>query len=171
MHHLYCRRVSFHACICPTGTVMGPIGWRDRGVKMRGVRLLGLVIRNSGIGSVLTGWLILYLVLALVILFFEPEVTNYGDALWFLWAVSTTVGLGDVTAVTPIGRLATVICSITAILVVAIFTGVVVDFTNERRNARLNESASVLLDKLERLPELTKDELVDISKKIRHYRS
>jgi voltage-gated potassium channel len=96
----------------------------------------------------------------------EAGIATYLDALWFLWAVTTTVGLGDVTAVTLIGRIATIIDSIMGMIVVALFTGVVVDYFNECRNAQLDESLVEFLDKMEHLDELDKAELSRISRRV-----
>ena len=135
-----------------------------------GLKLLLLVLRRSGVTRIVVIYLIVYALLSLIVWLAEPGVTSYVDALWFLWAVSTTVGLGDVTAITFVGRAATVIDSIMGMVVVAIFTGVVVDYYNERRNAQLDESLTELLDKFERLDELNKDELRRISRRVRALR-
>jgi voltage-gated potassium channel len=137
---------------------------------MRTLRLLWLVIKRSGAMRMLVAFLLALMLCAVVILLAEPGVETYGDALWFLWAVSTTVGLGDITAVTATGRIAVVVCSIFAIVTTAILTAVVVDFFNERRQQQLDESVSLFLDKLERLPELSKAELEAIARRVRTLR-
>ena len=133
-------------------------------------RLLAVVIRRSGASRVVAWFLTVYLVCAGVVMVAEPGVERYVDALWFLWEVATTVGLGDMTAVTLLGRAATILCSIHGIVTVAIITAVIVDFFNECRHAQLDESKTLLLDRLEHLDELSKDELRDISAKIRRLR-
>lgn len=137
---------------------------------MHKVRLLWLVIKRSGAGKLLNVFVILYLLCALVVMLVEPNVTSYWDALWFLWAVSLTVGLGDYTAVTILGRVATMICSLFALVIASIVTAVIVDFFNESRQHQMNEALTTILDKLERLPELSKEELEHISNQIKKYR-
>ena len=134
-------------------------------------RLLFIIIRRSGAGGILAGFLGLYLACALVTLVVEPDVTTIVDALWFMWAVSTTVGLGDLTAVTIVGRTASMICSVAAIVTTAIITAVVVDYFNESRQNQMDESVSLFLDKLEHLPELDESELEEISARVRKMRS
>jgi voltage-gated potassium channel len=137
---------------------------------MRRIRLFLVVLRRNGGLPLLSGLVVLTLVAALVVLAFEPGVTNLGDALWYCWEVSTTVGLGDVFAVSPVGRIASVVLSLYAIVVTAIVTGVIVTFYQERRDAQLKQSVAELLDKLERLPELDEEELRQISEQVRRYR-
>ena len=134
------------------------------------LRLLVVVLKRSGAMVVLGNFLLIYFVCGFIVLCVEPDVTTYGDALWFLWAVSTTVGLGDFTAVSLIGRVAAVVCSVSAILCSAIITGVIVDFFNELRQRQLDQSLAEFLDKLERLPELSKEELEDISERVASFR-
>ena len=137
---------------------------------MRRVRLLWLVIRRSGAWKALAAFLVLFFVCAILVLVAEPGVDNFFDALWFLWAVSTTVGLGDLTAVTIVGRIASMVCSVFAIVTTAALTGVIVDFFSEAREQDLQGSISEFLDKLERLPELDREELEDISKRVKKLR-
>ena len=134
------------------------------------LHLLFVVLRRSGVYKVLLVFLVFYMLCALVVLCAEPGIERYGDALWFLWAVSTTVGLGDITAVTIAGRVATILCSLYAIATTALITGVIVDYFNEERQRQYDESLTLFLDKLERLPELDHDELVSISKKVKRNR-
>lgn len=115
-------------------------------------------------------FLSVYLACGLIVLWMEPGVTTYADALWFLWAVSLTVGLGDFTAVTIVGRLATIVCSLFALIATAVITGVIVDFFNESRMQQLDGSVTEFMDKLEHLDELDKDELKGISQRIKRLR-
>ena len=134
------------------------------------LHLLFVVLRRSGVYKALLGFLGVYLFCTTVVLIAEPKIERFDDALWFLWAVSTTVGLGDITAVTFAGRVAAVICSLCAITTTALITGVIVDYFNEERQRQYDESLTLFLDKLERLPELDRDELVKISKKVKRNR-
>ncbi len=137
---------------------------------MNKLRVLGLIVKRSGVGKGLLIFLAVYMVCAAIVQISEPNINNYGDALWFLWAVSLTVGLGDYTAVTPLGRSAVVLCSLFAVVIVGIVTAVVVDYFNEVRQHQLDESVVVFLDKLERLPSLSKEELETIAKKVKKLR-
>lgn len=129
-----------------------------------------VVLRRSGGYSVLGGLVVLYLACAAAVMVAEPGVGTYGDALWYCWEVATTVGLGDVAAVTVVGRVVSVVLSLYAIVATAIVTSVLVDYYQERRQDQLHQSLSEFLDKLERLPELDRAELERISKTVRQYR-
>ena len=61
--------------------------------------------------------------------------------------------------------------SIYAALVIAIVTGVVVNFFNQLVALRQKKTLTAMLDKLERLPELPREELEQIAKAVREYHS
>lgn len=134
------------------------------------IRLLRVVLKRSGATKVLIVFLVTYAICALAVQIAEPGVDSFLDALWFLWAVSLTIGLGDITAITFVGRTATIICSLFALITTAIVTAVIVDYFNEVRHAQLDSSISAFLDKLENLDKLDKDELREISEKVKKYR-
>lgn len=137
---------------------------------MRKLRLFWTIIKRSGVDKAAIGLVASVLVCAAIVTVAEPAVVTYGDGLWYCWAVISTVGLGDYTAVTAVGRIATMSLSLYAIIVTAILTGVIVDFYNERREAQRNAALTEFLDKLERLPELSEAELVEISRRVREMR-
>ncbi len=62
---------------------------------------------------------------------FEPNITTFWDAMWYCFTVITTIGFGDMVAVTRAGRILTVVLGIYGIVVVAILTSVIVNFYNE----------------------------------------
>ena len=73
---------------------------------------------------------------ALILMYVEPVGTgslggSFGDSLWYAFAVVTTIGFGDFTAVTPLGRGITVLLGIYGIIVVAVITSIIVNFYNE----------------------------------------
>ena len=66
-----------------------------------------------------------------------------------------------------IGRILTVYIAINEILLVAILSGVVVSYYLEVIHRREKESVTMFLDKLEHLSELSKEELDDISARVK----
>lgn len=59
---------------------------------------------------------------------FEESITSYWDAMWYCFAVITTIGFGDFAASSTVGRILTVFLGIYGIVVVAILTSVIVSY-------------------------------------------
>ena len=91
------------------------------------------------------------------------------DSIWFCFATSTTIGYGDIVAVSFIGRILSIFLSIYSIAVVAIFTAVITSFFMEQAKIRAKENARKFIDDLQHLDELSKEELKELSKKIKHF--
>lgn len=68
------------------------------------------------------------LLFALILHLIEPNITSFGDALWYTFSVVTTIGFGDVVVVTVIGRILSVILGLFGIFMVAIITSVIVNY-------------------------------------------
>ena len=130
-------------------------------------RLLWSIIRRSAADKVIGAFLVNYLIVSVLIMFIEPNIESFGDALWYVFVASTSIGFGDFAAVTIPGRLLTVYITIHEILMVAIISGVVVGYYLEVIHRRENESLTLFMDKLEHLPSLSREELEIISEKIK----
>ena len=138
---------------------------------MRRLRILNRILKQTGADRLLYGFVVFYILCAAVIWLCEPGIQTMGDALWYCYAVITTVGFGDVLVTTPLARIISVILSIYAILVIAIVTGVVVNFFNQIVELRQSETMMSMLDKLEHLPEMSGSELEEISQQVREMRN
>ena len=68
----------------------------------------------------------------------EDDMTSFGDGLWYSFAVITTIGFGDITAKTIIGRFLTVILGLYGIIVTASITSVIVNYYNEVKAGDIN---------------------------------
>ena len=96
---------------------------------------------------------------------------SYGDALWYCYAVVTTIGFGDVVAQSFLSRVLSVLLSVSAALVIALITGVVVNYYNQISALRQKETLAAFVDKLEHLPELPPEELEQISLRVREFQN
>ena len=130
----------------------------------------GEFLKRTRADHILLGFVLFLLADAAVIRLVEPDIHRYGDALWYCYAVISTAGFGDIVTVTLIGKICSVLLTIYTIFVVAIVTGVVVNFYTQLVEMQQKETLAMFMDKLERLPELSKEELEHISQKVRKFR-
>jgi len=134
---------------------------------MKKLRILKGILKNTHTDRYIGGFVIFFLADAFLMMLFEPGITNYRDALWYCYAVFSTAGFGDLVAVTLIGRILSVLLTLYALLIVALVTGVVVAYYNDMVSVKYKISKSEILDKLEQLDTLSKEELKELSERIR----
>ena len=137
---------------------------------MKKLRILWTVIKRVKFDKALFAFILWFFIAAFIILLAEPSVNTYRDALWYTFVSCTSIGFGDITAVTFIGRLVTILITIYEIVLVAMFSGLVVSYYLEVVHRREKMTATVFLDKMEHLSELSREELVEIEEKIKKLR-
>ena len=103
--------------------------------------MLQSIVRRTYAAEILFGLLMLILSSSWVLMYMEEGIANYKDALWYCFALVTTIGFGDITAVTDLGRAMSVVLGIYGIIVVALITSIIVNFYGEIKKARPEEEA------------------------------
>ena len=98
-------------------------------------RRLEKVIRKTYAVEIIFGMLLLIVAFSIVLHKTEPGMETVGDALWYCFAIVTTIGFGDITATGILGRVLSVILGIYGIIVVSLITSVIVNFYNEVKDA------------------------------------
>ena len=146
-------------------------GENDKATKNASLKFRAVwpVIRAAGLVPWTMMFVILFLAVTLIVDVSEPGMDGLGNTAWLMFQVVTTIGLGDFTPVSIVGRVATVILSTYSVLFLALVTGAVVSYCQERLKAHQNESAAHFIDQLEHLPELSHEELVDLSDKVKRF--
>lgn len=133
------------------------------------IRRMIQIINRTGLTKVLIAYIITLFAGALLITIFEPGIKNYGDALWYCFASSTTTGYGDFAAVGIVGRTVTVLVTISGILTVAIIPGVIVSYYTEYLRIKEKETISTFLEDLENLSNLSKEQLDSLSERVKKF--
>lgn len=139
------------------------------GGVLKKTRLLKIVLKRTGAIKLLCSYVIVFFAVSVAIWIFEPNITRFFDSIWYCFSVATTIGLGDVLATTLVGRVLSIFLSICSILIIAVVPGVITSYYVESTKLRADESSAKFLDDLERLPELSKEELVELSEKVKKF--
>ena len=96
--------------------------------------VLRKIVRKTYAAEILFGMLMLIVAFSIVLPQFDPGIPSFGDALWYCFAIVTTIGFGDFAAITLPGRAISVILGLYGIIVVALITSIIVNFYNETKN-------------------------------------
>jgi len=99
----------------------------------------------------------------------DPDIHDLSDALWFTFQTGTTIVYGDLIVNNPIARFITVLFSIYSMALVAVFTGILAAYFVEVIRSEAKDSAIKFLLDLERLPEMSHDELVELSNRAKKF--
>lgn len=137
---------------------------------MKKLRILRMVLHKTKADRLVLGFVVFLLVVSGILWAVEPGMTTYREALWYCYAIISTSGFGDFVAVTFVGRVCSILVTIYAIFVIGIVTGVVVSYFQQTVQVQFEESKMAFLDKLEHLPELSKEELEEMAAKARKLR-
>ncbi len=137
---------------------------------MKKLRILISILVHTKADKMLLSFLLFWLVAALLIQLFEPGITSYGDALWYCYAVITTIGFGDVVVTTLFAKVISIILSIYAVIIIGIVTGVIVNYYNQIIQIQQQETIVSIIDKLEHLPNMSQEELKELSHKVKSFK-
>ena len=137
---------------------------------MTGLRILRKLLRTTSVTRIFWVFLAFMVLCTFMVWWCEPTITTYRDAVWYIYAVVTTIGFGDYLATVPPVRIISIILSIYAHFALALITGLAVSFFNEVISLRNKETITAFIDKLEHLPELSKEELEQLSEQVSRYR-
>ena len=110
------------------------------------VSVLKRIVRKTYAVEILFGMLLLIVAVSIVLPGLEPGIERFTDGLWYCFAIVTTIGFGDITATTGIGRLLSVILGLYGIIVVSLITSIIVNFYSEVKADGDTEDADALKD-------------------------
>ena len=98
------------------------------------LKLLLKIIKSSYAPQVMIGLLILIISFSFILIRTEKTMTHFGDALWYCFAIITTIGFGDFTTVSTFGRILSVVLGAYGIIVISLITSIIVNFYEEKKN-------------------------------------
>ena len=136
---------------------------------MKKLRILGQILKRTRTTELIVGFFVFLFIVGFIIVLVEPDISTYRDAMWYCYACVTTIGFGDVVVTTAISKILSVIMSIYAVFIIAIVTGVVVNFYNQLIKIKQKETLTAFLDKLQYLPELSKEELEEMAERAKRF--
>lgn len=130
---------------------------------MRRLHVLKSILVRTHADKILLTYLVFVVIAALIIQIVEPGINRFVDALWYCYAVISTAGFGDIVVTTFSAKVVSVLLTAYSIVVIALVTGVIVNYYNQLIQIRQKDTLASFSDRLQRLPELSKEELEEMS--------
>ena len=138
-------------------------------IAMKPLKRLGKLLKRTGLSKMLLAYLIALCAGGILISLFEPKIHGIFEGIYFCFVASTTIGFGDIVPITLLGRIITIVVSLIGIVTVAMVPGVVVTYYTEFLKIKEKETVSTFLEKLENLPEMSKEELTELSERVKEF--
>ena len=92
------------------------------------------VVRKTNTAEILFGMFLLIIAFSLVLPILEESIPDFFSALWYCFAIISTIGFGDVAAVSVLGRILSAILGLCGLVVVSVVMSIVVNFYNETKD-------------------------------------
>ena len=137
---------------------------------MRPGKVFWKIIKRTNADKIVYGFLGYFCLCAFLIWMVEPGIPRLGDSVWYSFSVITSIGFGDYTAVTMIGRTISIVLGIYGAVVLAMIPGILVSYYMEIMQIRKNENVNSFMYQLEHLDELSKEELKEVSEKVKNWK-
>ncbi len=116
------------------------------------------ILKTNGLQKVLTFAVILLFTAAIPILYIEPSIHTYEDALWWSIVTATTVGYGDISVETGLGRIIAIILMLFGIGILGMVTGTIATyFIKEEKNE--DQTITFLKHQLDTIDKLTNHDI------------
>lgn len=136
---------------------------------MRFVRIIGIgsrymapvyrLLKTNGLEKVLIVAMILLFLIPIPIVLLEPSIETFADALWWAVVTTTTVGYGDLSPETPVGRILAVVLMMVGIGIIGTLTSSITSFFN-KENAKGHEKQFLdILRTIEEIDSLSKEDI------------
>ncbi|MFA9457994.1 potassium channel family protein [Halalkalibacter sp. AB-rgal2] len=116
------------------------------------------ILKTNGLHKVITFTLCLIFLSAIPIKRLEPSIETYSDALWWAVVTATTVGYGDISPETELGRVIAFILMLFGIGLIGMITGSIAThfLSNDSKD---NKTITHIKEELSRYDQLTEEEL------------
>lgn len=134
---------------------------------MKKFKIMLKVLKTTNVDKLIYGFLAYILIMAFILLKIEPQITTYFDGIWYSFVTFATVGFGDIVVETVIGKILSMILMLYGMIIVALITGTLVNFYQEIQKIKNKDIMATFMNKLENLPNLSKEELKQISENVK----
>ena len=125
--------------------------------KQLKVNVVSNIIKKSLVYEILLSLCILIILCSIYFTIVEPLMTSYVYSLWYSFCLITTIGLGDLSVTTTLGRILSVLLGVSGIVVVALFTSLIVNFYNEMNKKREQKEMNKILSKVEAIEKIEEE--------------
>jgi len=144
----------------------------------RVIRLLGIgsrflkpvycILKTNGLDKLLMVAVVLLFIIPIPIVLLEPEINTFSDALWWAVVTTTTVGYGDISPSTPLGRVLAVVLMLVGIGVIGTFTSAITNYFGKKKDLSHDKQVLEVINSIEKIENLRNEDIELIQLYIRN---
>lgn len=133
------------------------------------IRLLGIgsrflkpvysILKTNGLDKLLMVAAVLLFIVPIPIVLVEPSINTFSDALWWAVVTTTTVGYGDISPATPIGRVLAVVLMLVGIGIIGTFTSAITSYFSKENEITHEKQILGVIQSIEEIEKLTKEDI------------
>ncbi|MDV2885474.1 potassium channel family protein [Alkalihalophilus pseudofirmus] len=120
---------------------------------------LAVILNKHGLGKAVTFMTLMVFLSSIPIVHLEPNIETYADALWWSIVTTTTVGYGDISPSSPIGRLIAVFLMLFGIGLIGIITASITSYFLTGTIKEESTQVTYMKEKINELDHLTAAEI------------
>ncbi|MBF0578464.1 two pore domain potassium channel family protein [Erysipelotrichaceae bacterium RD49] len=133
---------------------------------MKNIDLFAIILRQTKTVHFLVSFIFVFTILSLLIMVVDPNINTVSDAVWLGFMVVTTIGFGDLTVSSLLGKLLTVLLGLYGILAIGFITGVGASWLFEKVKENGTGSVTSMVYQLEHLDELSDEQIQSLSHQV-----
>lgn len=132
------------------------------------IRLLGIgsrflkpvysILQTNGLDKLLIVTMIMLFLIPIPIILVEPEINTFPDALWWAIVTTTTVGYGDISPTTGLGRMLAVVLMLVGIGIIGTFTSAITSYFSKEKEQPHDKQVLQVIQAIEDLEHFTEDD-------------
>lgn len=125
------------------------------GIGSRYTKPIYQVLRTNGLDKLLVVTTVLLFLVPIPIILVEPDINTFSDALWWAVVTTTTVGYGDISPATPIGRILAVLLMIIGIGIIGTFTSSISAYFTSKKDPTQQELVITVIEAINKMDTLS----------------
>ena len=128
------------------------------GIASRFFKPVYVLFKTNGLDKLLIFTLIMLFLIPIPVVYIEPDINTFGNGIWWAIVTTTTVGYGDYTPVTGLGRILAVVLMLLGIGIIGTFTSAVSTYFRNSRKLPHDQQVMEIIRKIEDMDSITADE-------------